>query len=63
MPLKKGEDVGEAIRELHTGPTYKRAVKKRGKKAAQRQAIAIALANRRKGKKRLHRGAKRSKKR
>lgn len=50
MPLRKGSPVGDTIRELHGGKTYKNAVKKRGKKAAQRQAVAIAMKNKRAGK-------------
>jgi hypothetical protein len=46
---------------LHGGKTYARARRKWGKKKAQKQAIAIALANHRKGKKH-RRKAKRSRK-
>jgi hypothetical protein len=64
MPLKKGAPVGESIRELHTGKTYKHTSKKFGKKRAQKQAIAIALKNARegRGKKRSRRGAKKHRK-
>jgi hypothetical protein len=54
MPLEPGEEPGKAIRELHTGKTYRRTKKKFGKKKADRQAIAIALENKRKSKKRKH---------
>jgi len=59
MPLKKGQDVGKSIRELKTGKTYRHTKKKFGKNRAQKQAIAIALKNRREGK----RGKKRTRKR
>ena len=49
MPLEPGEDVGSAISELHTGKTFARTKKKFGKKKARKQAIAIALKNKRKG--------------
>ena len=51
MPLKPGAEVGESISELHGGKTYKRTKRKYGKKRAQKQSIAIAYANKRKGKK------------
>jgi hypothetical protein len=52
VPLREGADVGESIRELHGGKTYAKTKRKSGKKRANKQAIAIAFANRRKGKKR-----------
>lgn len=58
MPLRPGEDTGEAIRELHSGKTYSRTRKKHGKKKADKQAIAIALSNHRKGKKKSHKRGK-----
>jgi hypothetical protein len=62
MPLKPGADVGDTIREFHTGKTYKHTSKKFGKKRAQKQAIAIALKNKRHGKKQRkhHRKGKKS---
>jgi len=51
VPLRKGADPDETIPELHEGRTYKRTRKKRGKKKADKQAIAIALKNAREGKK------------
>jgi hypothetical protein len=50
MPLEPGEDTGDAISELSHGKTYKRTKAKFGKKKAQKQSIAIALKNKRKGK-------------
>jgi hypothetical protein len=61
VPLTPGEETGKAIRELRSGKTFARTRKKFGKKKAQKQAIAIALANHRKGKKH-RRKAKRSRK-
>ena len=46
MPLKKGSSnktVSSNIRELHTGKTHARTQAKSGKKAADRQSVAIAL--------------------
>jgi len=51
MPLKKGtsrKTVSENIRELHTGKTYSRTANKFGKAKANKQAIAIALSQKRK---------------
>jgi hypothetical protein len=50
MPLRKGEPVAEAAHELRGGKTFKRTAKKFGKKRARKQMIAIALRNRREGK-------------
>jgi hypothetical protein len=50
MPLPPGEDVGTAIRELHTGKTYRRTKKKLGKKKADKQSVAIAISNSRRKK-------------
>ena len=47
MPLKRGSSratVSRNIRDLHGGKTYAATENKHGKKAADRQAIAIALA-------------------
>lgn len=49
MPLTPGSNVSDTIRELHTGNTYKRTLAKFGKGDANRQAVAIALSNARKG--------------
>jgi hypothetical protein len=52
MPLKQGKSekvVGENIREFHSGKTYQRTLKKFGRSAANKQAIAVALSIRRKG--------------
>jgi hypothetical protein len=51
MPLEPGGSPSKTIPELHSGRTFKRTKRKYGKKRAQKQAIAIALANERKGKK------------
>ena len=54
MPLIKGASksvVSENIRELHSGKTFAHTKSKFGKKKANRQAIAIALENARKSKK------------
>lgn len=61
MPLRPGENVGTAIRELHTGKAYARTKRKYGKKRANLQAIAIAERNRR-TKKRGKRSRKRARK-
>ena len=58
MPLRKGAPVGQSIRELHTGKTYARTKHKFGKKRADRQAIAIAMRNRRAGKRPVKRARK-----
>jgi hypothetical protein len=62
MPLTPGEDVGTAIAELQAGKQFRRTRKRLGTKRAQRQAVAIALRNRRKGKrshKRSHKSSRR----
>ena len=51
--------MGENIREMHTGKTYEHTRKKFGKKRADRQAVAVALNEERKGK--MKRGKKRGK--
>ena len=51
MPLKKGtskKTVSSNVRELHQGKTYARTRKKFGAKKANRQAVAIALSQKRK---------------
>ena len=52
MPLKPGAPVGDTIREFKSGQTYARTTKKFGAAKAHKQAVAVALANRRKGGKR-----------
>ena len=49
MPLTPGSNVSDTIRELHRGPTFKHTAQKFGKTDANRQAVAIALSNARKG--------------
>ena len=54
MPLKPGSSrktVSKNIKELHSGNTYAKTEKKRGKKKANAQAVAIALSEARKKKK------------
>ena len=51
MPLIQSDTeaaTSQNIRELHGGKTYRKTKKKYGKKKAQKQAIAIALSNKRK---------------
>lgn len=51
MPLKKGKSsktVSSNIRELHKGKTYSHTKGKYGKKKADKQAVAIALSEKRK---------------
>ena len=51
MPLKKGtseKTVSSNIRELHKGKEYSKTEKKFGKKKADKQAVAIALSEKRK---------------
>lgn len=59
MPLKSGtsnDTVSSNISELHRGKTYSRTKHKYGKKRASKQAVAIALSEKRKsGKKRTRR--------
>ena len=46
MPLKAGKSrkvISENIKEFHGGKTYKKTARKFGKKAADRQAVAVAL--------------------
>lgn len=50
MPLRRGTSkkiLSENISEFHHGGTYARTKKKYGKKAADRQAVAVAYAQRR----------------
>lgn len=50
MPLKKGtsrKTVSKNIREFHTGKTYARTKAKFGKKKANKQAVAVALSQKR----------------
>jgi hypothetical protein len=58
MPLEKGRSrrtVSRNIRELHQGQTYAHTRRKFGKKAADKQAVAIALSQARKSRRRVHR--------
>jgi hypothetical protein len=51
MPLNKRMSVGNMIRELHQGPNYAKTKRKHGAAVANKQAVAIAMATkRRKGK-------------
>ena len=53
MPLKKGTSantVSKNIKELHTGKTFAHTKAKFGKEAANKQAVAIALNEKRKSK-------------
>ena len=55
MPLKKGtsnQAVSQNISELHQGTTYKKTKRKYGKEKADEQAVAIALNQKRKSKRR-----------
>jgi len=55
MPLRKGSDrkTTEAnFRELGRGKTYARTKRRKGKKRADRQRVAIVLKNQRKSKRR-----------
>ena len=50
MPLKKGKSqkvLSSNIREFHTGKTYAATKAKFGKKRADRQAVAVAMSERR----------------
>ena len=54
MPLKQGKSqktISSNIKELHTGQTFQKTEAKEGKKAADKQAVAIALSEARKSKK------------
>lgn len=58
MPLQGS--TSDRIRELHSGKTYKRSLKRFGKKKANKQSIAIALdSQRREGKRKSSRKARR----
>jgi len=51
MPLERGtsqKTVRRNISELHTGATYARTARKHGKDTANKQAVAIALKEKRK---------------
>jgi hypothetical protein len=51
MPLDPKASVGDNISEFHKGPTYAATKRKFGKKKANAQAIAVAMATKRRGKK------------
>jgi hypothetical protein len=54
MPLKSGSSskvVSENIRELHKGPQYAKTSREHGKATADKQAVAIAMSEKRKSKK------------
>ena len=58
MPLKKGKSrktVSTNIRELHKGKTYARTKRKYGKQKADKQAVAIALSEARRTKRKAKR--------
>lgn len=60
MPLTPGSSkktIGKNIAEFHTGKTYARTAAKFGKKRADKQAIAVALSEARKSRKRAKGGA------
>ena len=53
MPIKPGSSnsvISDNIRELRQGPQFQRTKRKFGKKKAQKQTVAIALSEARKGK-------------
>lgn len=53
MPLKKGKSkrtMSSNIREFHKGKTYARTKRKYGKKRADKQAVAVGYAQRRRSK-------------
>ena len=61
MPLKKSdsdEATKENFEEIHKSGTYKRTRRKYGRKAANKQAVAVVLSNKRKATQRK-RGSKR----
>jgi hypothetical protein len=54
MPLKKGSSaktISANIREFHKGKTYAHTARKFGKARADKQAVAVAMAQARKAKK------------
>ena len=54
MPLKKGtskKTVSKNIKEFHHGKTFAKTEKKFGKKKADKQAVAVAMAEKRKSRK------------
>ena len=53
MPLKKGKSqkaIGENIAEFHKGATYAKTKRTHGKTTADKQAVAVAMSQVRKGK-------------
>lgn len=61
MPLRRGASVSENISELHTGNTYARTKRKFGKRRADKQAVAIALKEKRESGRRKERFPKKDK--
>ncbi len=54
MPLKRGtskKTVSKNIKEFHSGPTFKKTAKKFGKAKADAQAVAVALSEKRRSRK------------
>ena len=59
MPLRRGSGkstIASNIRELHSGEQYARVKKKFGAKKANKQAVAIALSEARKGRRKKNIG-------
>lgn len=54
MPLNKGASIGANIREFHKGKTFARTARKYGKAKANKQAIAVAYATKRRGGSKAH---------
>lgn len=62
MPLTPGSSrkvISRNISEFHTGKTYARTKRKYGKRTADRQAVAAAMSNARRGTRRSKRGNRR----
>lgn len=57
MPLDPKAEVGENIKEFHSGKTYAKTKKKHGKETADDQAVAVAMEAKR-GKKKMKRKGK-----
>lgn len=50
MPLNSKASVGANVAEFHGGSTYQKTKAKFGKKKADKQAVAVAFATKKKGK-------------